>query len=133
MMRQPKSMTIAGWVLTVVIAAALTMSGIMKLKGAPEVAEQMVGKFGYPQSTMAPIGVTELCCLALFLFPPTSVIGAILLTGYLGGAVATHVRVNDPFFGPAIGGVLVWLAIFLREARLRALVPWRGSPPILPQ
>jgi hypothetical protein len=54
------------------------------------------------------------------------VLGAILLTGYLGGAIATHVRIDDPFIPPLVGGVLMWLGIFLREPRLRALVPWRS-------
>jgi hypothetical protein len=71
------------------------------------------------------IGILEPACTAVYAIPRTSVLGAILLTGYLGGATATHVRIGDPSFGPLVAGALVWLGLFLRDARLRALVHWR--------
>jgi hypothetical protein len=73
-----------------------------------------------------PLGTTVLACTLLYAIPQTSVLGAILLTGYLGGATATHVRVGDNFAGPIIFGVLVWLGLFLRDSRLRALIPWKN-------
>ena len=80
--------------------------------------------FGFPINEALPIGIVELLCTIIYLIPQTSVLGAILLTGYLGGAVATHVRVADPAFaGPLLLGVLVWVGLYLRDARIRALVP----------
>jgi hypothetical protein len=69
----------------------------------------------------------ELTCTLLYVIPRTSVLGAILLTGYLGGATASHVRVGDSFIAPVVFGVLVWLGLFLRDARIRALIPLRKS------
>jgi hypothetical protein len=72
------------------------------------------------------LGIVELTCTILYVIPRTSVLGAILLTGYLGGATATHVRVADAYFMPILVGVLVWLGLYLRDTRLRALVPFRS-------
>jgi DoxX-like family len=78
------------------------------------------------------IGTLELACIAVYLVPRTSVLGAILLTGFLGGATATHVRVGDPLFShvlfPSYVGALIWVGLLLRDPRLRALValPARG-------
>ena len=80
---------------------------------------------GYPASLVVPLGIVGLVCTIVFAIPHTSVLGAILLTGYLGGATATHVRVGQPFWFPVIMGVLVWAGPFLREERLRALIPLR--------
>jgi uncharacterized membrane protein YphA (DoxX/SURF4 family) len=129
MQTQPKGMTIAGWVLTVFIAGMLTFSAIMKFQSPQEMIDEFVGRLGYPDGIAVYIGVAELASAILFLIPRTSVLGAVLLTGYLGGAIATHVRINDPFYGPAIGGVLVWLALFLREPRIRAVLPLMQSNP----
>jgi len=86
-------------------------------------------RFGYPESLLRVLGVVELSCALVYLIPRTSVLGAILLTGYLGGATATHVRMLDPaFFAPVLIGILVWLGLFLREPRLRALIPLRWEP-----
>jgi hypothetical protein len=84
-------------------------------------------KFGYPESSMSAIGAAALAASVLYLIPRTRIWGAILLTGYLGGAVATHVRVNDPtFFAPAVFGVLTWVGLFLRDRRVRELVSVRS-------
>ena len=115
----------AGWILTVLPALMLIMSGVMKLLG-PEPLATEFARLGYPLSSALPIGIIELVCTALYLIPRTSVLGAILLTGYLGGATATHVRIGDPWFGPVIMGVVLWLGLFLRDARLRALIPLKS-------
>jgi xanthine/uracil permease len=75
---------------------------------------------------MARIALVEIACGIVYAIPQTSVLGAILLTGYLGGATATHVRAGEPFFLPIVVGIVVWLGLFLREERLRALVPLRS-------
>ena len=73
------------------------------------------------------LGIVEMCCAILYIIPATSILGAILMTGYLGGATATHVRLLDPaFIAPVIVGILVWLGLLLREPRLRALLPFRS-------
>jgi hypothetical protein len=77
-----------------------------------------------------PLGVVLLACVVAYAVPGTSVLGAVLLTGYLGGAIATHVRVENPLFShtlfPAYVALVVWGGLFLRESRLRELLPWRG-------
>jgi hypothetical protein len=117
-----------GWVLTAVTFVALAVSAAGKLTRAPQVVEMMGAKFGYPAGTLAVVGVVELACALLYLIPRTSVLGAILVTGYLGGAVATHVRVEDAFAAPIVLGVLAWGGLFLRDERLRALLPMRKAP-----
>jgi hypothetical protein len=96
------------------------------LKPAPVV--EAFAQLGYPLSVSIGLGVLELICLALYLIPRTSVLGAILLTGYLGGAVATQLRVGAglfPLLFPAILGVLLWGALLLRDDRLRSFIPLR--------
>ncbi|HTN52662.1 MAG TPA: DoxX family protein [Anaeromyxobacter sp.] len=119
------------WVGRVVSALPILMmllSGVLKLAGGPQMAKDWAS-FGYPPSTLVPIGVTEIACAILYLIPRTSVLGAVLVTGYLGGAVATHVRVSQLVFpAPALLGVLAWLGLFLRDPRLRALLPLRREP-----
>jgi hypothetical protein len=115
----------AGRIMSGLPVLLLLFSGVMKLmKSAPVV--QSMAHFGYPESLLLSIGILELACTVVYVIPRTSVLGAILMTGYLGGATATHVRVGDPlFFIPVIVGVLVWGGLFLRDARLRALIPLR--------
>ena len=72
------------------------------------------------------VGILELVCTIVYAIPRMSILGAILLTGYLGGATATHVHISDPFFMPVVLGVLVWGGLFLRDGRLRALIPLRS-------
>jgi len=79
-------------------------------------------KFGYAESALLPIGIALLVSAVLYLIPRTTILGAILLTGYLGGAVATHVRISDPvFFAPLTVGILIWLGLCLRNSALRTL------------
>jgi len=113
----------------VLVILMMTFSAVMKFMNVPDVAKQMKD-LGYPAELTLILGIVEISCVILYAIPQTSVLGAVLLTGYLGGAVATHVRVNDNFAGPAIGGVLVWLGLFLRDPRIRALLPIRRSLPI---
>src|SRR5256714_1903380 len=103
----------------------LFVSGIMKFAKPGFVVEGMA-QHGYPEGIILGLGVVELTCTVLYLIPQTSVLGAILLTGYLGGATATHVRVGDPFYTPVLLGVLVWGGLYLRDKRLRALLPLRS-------
>ncbi len=121
-----KKMLWAGRIISALPVLLLLFSGVMKLmKPAPVV--QGLAHFGYPESLLLVIGILELGCTIVYLIPRTSVLGAILMTGYLGGATSTNVRIGDPlFFVPAILGVLVWLGLYLREDRLRALLPLRN-------
>ena len=97
--------------------------GVLK----PAVAVPGFVHYGYPERVFLPICILELACAVVYAIPRTSVLGAILLTGYLGGATATHVRIGDPlFFMPVVLGVLVWGGLYLRDDRLRALVPLRS-------
>jgi hypothetical protein len=80
---------------------------------------------GLPEKLLFGLGVVEVGCTALYLIPQTAVLGAILLTGYLGGATCAHLRVGDPYFAPILLGVAIWGGLFLRDARLRTLIPFR--------
>jgi hypothetical protein len=116
----------AGRIMSGLPVLLLLFSGVLKLTKAATVM-QGFAHFGYPESLVLGIGILELACTIIYMIPRTSVLGAILLTGYLGGATATNVRVGDPlFFLPAILGVLVWGGLFLRDDRLRALIPLRS-------
>lgn len=113
-----------GQILTAVIGALLLFSGVMKLVGGPEVA-QGFAQLGLPESLRVPIGILEIACVVFYLIPQTAVLGAILLAGYMGGAILTHLRVGDPVYAQIAIGLLVWLGIYLREPRLKALLPLR--------
>jgi hypothetical protein len=100
------------------------MSGVMKLLRVAAVQEGFT-RFGYPAESIVPLGVFELVSTLLYVLPRTSVLGAILLTGYLGGAAATHLRVGDPWFAPVVFAAILWLGLLLREFRLQQLLPVR--------
>jgi len=119
-----KKMIWAGRIMSALPVLMLLLSGVMKLVKPVAVVEGFV-RLGYPESLTVGIGIVELACAALYVVPRTSVLGAILLTAYLGGATATHVRIGEPFFVPILLGVLVWGGLFLRDERLRALLPLR--------
>jgi DoxX-like family len=120
-----RKMLWAGRTLSVLTTLFLLFDAIIKVLSLPPALEGTV-RLGYPVSVVVPIGLTLLLCVALYMVPRTSVLGAILITGYLGGATATQVRVGDPWFLFPVGlGVLVWLGLFLRDDRLRALIPLR--------
>jgi hypothetical protein len=120
-----KKMLWAGRIASAIPVLMLLMSGVMKLAKPATVIEGIV-RFGYPETVVLWLGIVEIACTVVYLIPRTSVLGAILLTGYLGGATATHVRINDAFFIPVLLGMLVWAGLFLRDQRLRALIPLRS-------
>ena len=113
-----------GRVLSAIAVLPLLLGAVMSIARPPMVVENTI-KSGYAEKLILPLGITNLACTLLYLFPRTAVLGAILLTGYLGGATATHVRLGEPFFIPVLVGVLLWLGLFLRDPRVRALVPFR--------
>lgn len=112
----------AGRVLAILPALLLLFSGVMKLVGPPSLKEGF-DHLGWPLGAAIPLGVAEVLSTILFLIPRTSVLGAVLLTGYMGGAMATHVRIGEPFIAQAALGVALWLSIYLRDPRLRELLP----------
>lgn len=121
----PKWMTWVGWIISILAVLMLLMSAVFKFIKAPEAVDGME-KLGWDAGKLLTLGILESACALIYLFPRTAMLGAILLTAYLGGAVATHVRVSDAFISPIVGGVLVWLGLWLREPRLRALTPLRS-------
>ena len=106
------------------VSLVFVMSAVLKLKGGAEVAQGMA-HLGLPESLVLPLAILELSCALIYLIPATSVLGAILLSGYIGGAICTHWRVGDPFFIQIALGIFVWLGLYLREHRLKALIPLR--------
>jgi DoxX-like family len=122
-----KGMLWAGWIISALPSLFLLMDGVMKLL-KPAIVTETTVQLGYPESVILGLGIVLLACTVLYLIPRTAVLGAILLTGYLGGAVATHVRVSaGPFevLFPVIFGALLWGGLFLRDERLRELIPLR--------
>ena len=113
-----------GRVLTGVVSLLFFFSAAMKFVGGAEVKEGMA-HLGLPESMTIPLGILEAACTVIYLIPATSVLGAILLAGYMGGAICTHWRVGDPFVGQIAIALVIWLAIYLREPRLKALIPLR--------
>lgn len=114
-----------GRVLTAIPVAFLLFDTAIKLIADPHVAESLA-RLGYPTAAGTTIGVLELVCLALYLIPRVALLGAVLLTGYLGGAVASHLRVGDPLLThilfPIYVAALLWAGLLLRDARLRSLL-----------
>jgi len=119
-----KAARVTGWIMTILPALLIAFSGLMKLAHPPQLDEGF-NHLQLPPSWALGLGVLELSCLALYLIPRTAVIGAILLTGYLGGAMLTHLRVGEPPVTHVILGIVLWGAVYLREPRLRALIPLR--------
>ncbi len=115
-----------GRVITVLVSLLFFFSAAMKFVGGAEVKEGMA-HLGLPESMIIPLGILEAACTVIYLIPATSVLGAILLAGYMGGAICTHWRVGDPFVGQIAIALVIWLAIYLREPRLKALIPLRKS------
>jgi hypothetical protein len=119
-----KAARVTGWILSIVPVLMLVMSGVMKLTQNPEVVK---GFASWPPGSATAIGILELVCTAIYLVPRIAVLGAILLTGYLGGATAVTVQLGfSPVIAmPVVFGVLVWGGLFLRDPRLRVLIPFR--------
>lgn len=116
-----------GRVLSGIPVLMLLFSAFMKLSHAPQFVEMWTGKLGWSEGSLTTIGLLELACVAVYAVPRTALLGAGLLSAYLGGAVATHVRVGDPFVAPVVLGLLVWAGLYLRDERVRALVPLRSA------
>jgi DoxX-like family len=118
----------AGIIIGALPTLMLLFSGVLKLAKPAGVVTEF-SRLGYPESVILGIGILEIACTFVYIIPRVSVLGAILLTGYLGGAVATHVRIGDPLsnvLGPVIFGALLWGGLYLRDQRLRALLPLRS-------
>jgi len=122
----------AGRIMSGLVALFLLFDSVIKLVKLP-IAVEGTMQLGYPEHTVVGIGVVLLVCLIVYLIPRTAIFGAILLTGYLGGAIATQVRVDSPLFShvlfPIYVALLVWGGVFLRCPRLRALIPVQRSEP----
>jgi hypothetical protein len=122
-----RTATIAGWVLSGLVIAFLVLDGAMKLVPFEVVTTTMV-ELGYPSELSRGLGILILACTALYAIPRTSVLGAVLLTGLLGGAIATHLRIGSPVFSHLLFGVylglFVWGGLYLRDRRLRAIFPF---------
>jgi hypothetical protein len=113
-----------GYIMSALPVLLLLFSASMKLLKPPAVV-QGFGQFGFPESLILKLGILELICTVLYVIPRTSILGAILLTGYLGGATVTHLRVGQAFLMPVLAGVLVWGGLFMRDPRVRDLIPLR--------
>jgi DoxX-like family len=116
-----KKTQIAGWILSFLIAAFLIFASALGKFTEWEGKAAMFEQIGYSTDTMVKIGIVEVSLAILFLIPRTAFLGAVLLTGYLGGATATHVRVGEAFFMPIIVGIVVWIALGLRRPEVFAL------------
>lgn len=129
-MTKDKLGRIAGYTMSGVVIAFMLLDGGMKLVPL-DVVIKSTAELGYPPSPELArgLGIVALLCTALYAFPRTSVLGAILLTAYMGGTVATHLRVGNPLFSHMLFGVylaaLAWGGLYLRDARIRAILPWR--------
>lgn len=124
-----KKLLWAGWIMSALPVLLLLFSATMKVLKLPAAMEGFV-RLGYLEHVALPLGIVELTCTVLYVIPRTSVLGAILLTGYLGGATATHLRIGEPFYMAIILGMLVWGGLYLRDERLRTFIPlrqWSGS------
>ncbi len=122
-----KAMVWIGNVLSSLAILFLLFDTVIKVVQAAPAVESTV-QLGYPAEYVVLLGLAELVCLALYAFPRTAVLGAILLTGWFGGAMATHVRAGSPMFSvifPSLLGLMIWGGLFLRDARLRDVLPFR--------
>ena len=123
-----KNVFSAGNILSALVVLFLIFDGVGKLVKPVQVVEATV-KLGYPESQIVGIGIALLLCTLLYAIPRTAILGAILLTGYLGGATASQIRIGEglfPILVPGLLAVLMWGALYLRDQRLRALLPLRN-------
>jgi hypothetical protein len=122
----PKKVLWAGYVISALPLLALVPSAIMKF-ARPQPVIEGFQHLGWPESLSVALGVIEVTCTVLYIIPRTAVLGAILLTGYLGGAIATHFRISEQFAIPVVLGIFVWLGLYLRDPRIRQLIPLRSN------
>ena len=119
-----KGLIWTGRVLSTLVVLPMLMGIVMSFSGKPEVAEGMV-KMGFPAALLKTIVTLEILSVLLYAIPATSVVGAILLTGYMGGAICTHLRLGEPVILQTALPIIAWLGLWLREPRLKALLPLR--------
>jgi DoxX-like family len=122
-----KAQVWGGRVASGLVIAGLVMSAIAKISHQPGMVQNLVSHLGFVESSVTPIGAVEILSSILYAIPKTTVLGAVLLTGYLGGAVAAHVRIGEPFVAPLVLGILVWVGLFLRDPQIRALLPLHSA------
>src|SRR5947207_12542510 len=122
----PRWMLRTGWLLSFLVVAQLLSSAWFRATHHTYAVAEIVTGYGYPESAIVPIVIAECALVALYLVPQTSVLAAIVMTGYLGGAVATHVRIADTARAaiPLVVGILRWGGVYLRDSRVRQLVPF---------
>jgi hypothetical protein len=108
--------------ISILLTLLFAMSAFMKMRHGPDVMQGMA-HLGLPESLIIPLAIVEISCVVLYAIPATAILGAILLTGYIGGAILAHMRVGDPFFVQIGLGLFVWLGLYLRENRLKELFP----------
>ena len=113
-----------GRVISILVALVFVFSSLMKVKGGAEVTQGMAS-LGLREAMRLPLAVIEFSCAVIYLIRPVSVLGAILLTGFIGGTIVTHWRIGEPVYMQTMLGILVWLGLYLREERLKALIPVR--------
>ena len=122
----------AGYIVTAIPVLFLLLDAVGKFV-RPEAVVKGTVELGYPEAVIVPLGIVLLISLIVYVVPATSVLGGILLTGYLGGAVATHVRIGNPLathiLFPVYIGILIWLGLYLRDSRIRDLLPIRRTRP----
>lgn len=121
-----KAARVTGWILTIVPVLLLVMSGVMKIL-KPEGVVKGFEHMQVPIELATGIGILQLAITGIYLVRRTSVLGAILLTGYLGGAILTGLRVGDPWIFPLLVGVALWGGLWLRDHRVRALIPLKAG------
>jgi len=123
----PRWMLRTGWLLSVLVVAQLLSSAWFRGSYHSYAVAEIVTGYGYPESAIVPIVIAECALVVLYLVPQTSIIAAILMTGYLGGAVATHLRIADTARAaiPLVAGILAWGGLYLRDRRIRELIPFR--------
>jgi hypothetical protein len=120
-----KGARVTGWIISAIPILMMGGMGAAMLLFNRAAVEQGMTKYGYPVRAAVPVLIIEIVCVILYAIPRTAVLGAVLLTGYLGGAVATHVHASEAWVFPVIVGVLVWLGLYLRDRRIRDLMPLR--------
>ncbi len=125
----PRWMLWTGWLLSFAVVAQLLSSAWVRATHHTNAVAEIVTSYGYPESAIVPIVIAECTLVVLYLIPQTSVLAAIVMTGYLGGAVATHLRIGDSVRAaiPLVVGILAWGGLYLRDSRIRQLVPFRRS------
>jgi len=123
--QRKRSIPWAGRVLSALPILMLLLSASMKLTHQPQMVEVLVKHLGFQESAITGIGLLELLCVVLYAIPATAALGVVMVTAYLGGAVAAHVRVGEAFVTPIVVAMLAWLGLYLRDQRLRALLPFR--------